>query len=373
MSAVTFGARPSVPKAKCKVMHRHGDERFVPNGDFEYDKFFKGLTIDAESRHHKRGPLVTHNNGAVYQCTELIGSGAAGDVFKFVLVDSLTKPEVRSAVPYCFALKGMESSEEEDVIKLLEKKNIKIQFSTISTRGFESTTCFVAMPLFDGTLYDYMKSLGRGVSLSVAINIMITSLNLVSKLWAAGLSYMDFKTTNVLYVACGEGSCVPVSLVLGDIGSIHELSSHKLATSTYPHPVGFNPIGGSKVTRVPQTMEGMMWSIAISCIQLVGFGPGTCLGHDDIVHKMADARSNGMCVEDINKNIYKSSVDIVTAWVDSLGDALDARVCFKDAIVTLTGKGDGTYAIPVVADPACAVDDIIAHLKTCEQAIDDMA
>ena len=49
------------------------------------------------------------------------------------------------------------------------------------------------------------------------------------------------------------------------------------------------------------------------------------------------------------------------------------RAKFKDAILTLTGTTDSTYAIPVGQDPAHAVDDIILYLTACENEIDGIS
>ena len=392
MSAITFGTPPSLPVEECAVMQRPGDQQFVPGGDFEYESFFKGLVVKKST-----ALTVNHENGAVYRRdADKVGRGTYGDVYRYTLVEDQTPLAVRNAVPYCFALKSMHNSYEAEVLRLLERRGINIQFAAIKKKGFSKARCFVAMPLYDGTLQSYARTVNnKGVTASAVINIMITSLTMVAKLWAVGLSYMDFKATNVLYVACGRGADVPLSLILGDIGSIMEVASNTKALATFPYPLGFDHEGrnlDADSIRVAQSMEGMMWAIAITGLNLLRFDPMSA-SYERIVNGVEDARARGVQNKrDIDLHIYKECIDAMLGWVDKLGEPAVVRCAsgcmhrgkegplshsmrarranLKDAISTLVGRGDGSYAIPVGSDPQHAVDDIVKHLQSCEDTID---
>ena len=227
------------------------------------------MELFAGTRAHFDGgdvPISLHPEHAAYRfATGIKGSGT---VFIY------RKVQGGEYYPLRISLKIMSNDGEVRALDMLRRSGIIIPWRVLSVP--ERSFVYMAMPCFDGTLWDYLLRRGGDIDTSVILNIMITCLKECRNLWVRNMTYMDIKSTNVLYNACGSS----IGIMFGDIGSINstldggdegeeddfrgEIDENRAyISSTYPLPTDSRTYG------VRQTVGGMLWSTAVMGMQLM--------------------------------------------------------------------------------------------------------
>ena len=211
--------------------------------------------------------------GCVYEVTDdVLGNGGESTVYV------CRKVSGNQCSVKAFAIKEIHDgvmTDERYSLKLLKKSPIvdTVPAADVTDMSRQRKVYRIAMPMFDGTIDDLYKN---GVfSKPQTLHVMKQTIKICNDLKNAGLSYTDMKPQNILYYACGTpdtDSTVPITIRLGDLGSIGEINSKYQSSTTLPPP---------DISYSPTTAEAfMLWSCGATMCILLCHGYG--LSNDEI-------------------------------------------------------------------------------------------
>jgi serine/threonine protein kinase len=235
---------------------------------YNYRSFFAQVGVEqgaayseevysARSRAVALPKQLRYSDDAVYERAERLGSGSFGVVFRYVAAAGSP-----ASLPAEFALKASHQDDDNLGVWILESRGItSFPWVPLELAHLPADTHYTLMPIFDGSLKDLMAA--NKLDDSEVVNLILKLLCIVGELADKGLAYMDLKAENLLYYACGtEGPRVPVSLFLGDIGSVVEARFKAPATTTYASPEQFST--------EPRSLASMLWVCGVVLMQLLG-------------------------------------------------------------------------------------------------------
>ena len=251
----------------------------------DYLNFFKSCKSMAPKAQEDLNPVYIEYNDTIDNGTKRsidyakrlkLGEGSYGEVHMYVADDVwhdhiMQSESIPTDVPSNFAVKYIKRTEEVDTeVKALSILNNEHHTLAAEAR-LANTSCFL-MPVCDGDLDKLAGS--KPLTLDATLNILHACLELLANLWKHGVSYMDIKAGNMLYVACDKHmasnseSAVDIRILLGDLGSVHPIIKEGVDICygvTFPFPASCRSDGSTLVSA-----KGMLWAVAVMGIQLMG-------------------------------------------------------------------------------------------------------
>ena len=345
-----FGSAPLAAPV-CKVTRDFEASRF------DYSTFFDRVFIPGNTlrvvrqtpyQHWKTVPGVLSVGGSTarYEFGRFIGEGSYGVVCTYTLRDG-GPPDV----PPVFCVKLTKDVREITAVNMYVRLDgrLKAAFPWRVIGMFEKHS-MVVMPLYDDDLMRWattMYNARTALPSSQLLNIGIQLLELLNMLWQNGLVYYDLKAENCLYIACGDAAAVPVTITLGDAGSIASLEGGGEALASKPPP----EFSGTRIRAGSgaDAMAVMRWAMGATLLAFVDPVMVNKKLHFNVMNdeckKVGPRVLRRTVVADVRRLLAEQQrTDLIPAFTDLMG--------------TSTAPSDLSF------------DDILARFRRYEMTID---
>lgn len=257
-----LGAQPKLGRDDCPC-----GEAFLPDV-FDYVAFFSELRVTQfqwlrdpkkNVRLAKEAVRGAHTYVRKENDTPKVG-GYGGVVRLYLRTPSPFAPPVICIKADTDIQATTQVSQEVDAIRAIQRafdgtlRGLPWRAVHPSENGPDQGFTYIAMPAFSGSLSDIVDE--RHLHRSEVVNVLRQCLHAFAILQSVNLFYMDLKSPNLLYMACGDDG--PVQVYLGDIGGVCTARDER--GNSYPRP-------GDEDYGTP-SYASMYWQLAALALDL---------------------------------------------------------------------------------------------------------